>query len=361
MAGMDSEMKAQLEFKTYRRWSIATAFCITLASTASFAAEPASQGLQKSDVPLIDLGSELGIAPVGGAPVQPLKPEPSKHETKPAAKASNVPAVRFEKEQTAASSGKAFTPNDTKKMGHQHGAKWGYSGDGAPKYWGELASEFKLCKEGKNQSPIDLRDKTAVGTVGLPSLDIYYQDVPLKVINNGHTIQVNYPLGSYIKLGGKRYELLQFHFHTPSEHQKEGFNYPMEVHMVHKDGDGNLVVLGVIFREGEENEALNQLLPFLPKETGKEMVHRDAGLNPAYFLPGNQEFYKYSGSLTTPPCSEGVYWMVFKHPVDASLEQLQRMNEYMGENARPVQSNNARTTLKSWAEPLEETKMYEFY
>ncbi|MCF6253345.1 MAG: carbonic anhydrase family protein, partial [Thiomicrorhabdus sp.] len=204
---------------------------------------------------------------------------------------------------------------------------------------------------------------SALGTSGLPGLDIYYRDVPLKVINKGHTIQVNYPLGSYIKLGTARYELLQFHFHTPSEHQKDGFNYPMEVHMVHRDGDGNYAVLGVIFQEGEPNPALNVLLKNLPKKVGKQEIHRRASLNPARFLPGNTEFYKYSGSLTTPPCSEGVLWMVFKQPIDASAEQIQQLNEIMGNNARPIQPNYARSVLKSWLEPSEQKEVlpYEFY
>ena len=249
------------------------------------------------------------------------------------------------------------------KVEQEHKPHWGYSGESGPKHWGDLAPENIQCKVGKNQSPINLKDKAGVGTMGLPQLDIHYRDVPLKIVNNGHTVQVNYPLGSYIKLAGHRYELLQFHFHTPSEHQKDGFNYPMEVHLVHKDGDGNLAVMGVIFQEGEENPEIQTLLSNLPKEIGKEEVRRGASINPVMFIPGNTEFYKYSGSLTTPPCSEGVYWMVFKNPIEASIEQIQQLNEVMGENARPVQEINSRTLLKSWSEQLleQEAPRYEFY
>jgi carbonic anhydrase len=172
---------------------------------------------------------------------------------------------------------------------------------------------------------------------------------------------VNYPLGSYIKVGGKRYELLQYHFHTPSEHMKEGFNYPMEMHIVHRDGDGNFAVIGVIFQEGEENEYLNNLLNVLPKKTAKQKIYSALSVNPAYFIPANTEFYKYSGSLTTPPCTEGVYWMVFKQPITASAEQIQQMNEVMGENARPVNPVNSRTILKSWSEAGQQEPMYEYY
>lgn len=241
------------------------------------------------------------------------------------------------------------------------GVHWSYSGDTGPRHWGKLSSDYTQCDVGKSQSPIDLREKTAVGAQGLPELDIRYRDVPLKIKNNGHSIQVDYPLGSYIKVGGKRYELMQYHFHTPSEHQKEGFNYPMEVHLVHKDGDGNYAVIGILFQEGEENAALNTLLQHLPKEMHKLELHENVSLNPVKFLPVNTEFFKYSGSLTTPPCTEGVYWMVFKQPIQASAKQIMQMNEILGENARPVQSLNSRAVLKSWLEVEQDTQFYEFY
>jgi len=258
---------------------------------------------------------------------------------------------------------KAGEPIAQAAAAHAHGhnkAHWGYTGMEAPQYWHQLSEEFALCGSGKNQSPIDLRDASAIGTQGLPDLDIRYRDVPLKVINNGHTVQVNYPLGSYIKIGGKRYELLQYHFHTPSEHQKEGFNYPMEVHLVHSDGNGNLAVIGVLFQEGQHNRYLDILLKRLPKEVGKQEIDTKYGLNPVHFIPNNTDFYKYSGSLTTPPCSEGVYWMVFKEPIEASVLQIQKMNEMMGENARPVNPLHSRALLKSWSESIQEPLPYEF-
>lgn len=312
-------------------------FLHPLQTVAVQAAEP--------QVPLIDLAAEL--EDVSGGEISTSKPIPAAEPIKSVAQkesaVSKAPSV--------------------KEQAETHTGHWGYSGNEGPSHWGDLAPENLSCKEGKNQSPVNLKDKAALGTTGLGELDIYYRDVPLKVINNGHTVQVNYPLGSYIKVGGDRYELLQFHFHTPSEHQKDGFNYPMEVHLVHKDGEGNLAVLGIIFQEGAENPALNILLANLPKKVGKVEIHRRASLNPAKFLPGNTEFYKYSGSLTTPPCTEGVYWMVFKQPVDASAEQIQKMNELMGDNARPVQPNYARSVLKSWSEPSQEqeSQLYEFY
>ncbi|BCN93761.1 hypothetical protein THMIRHAM_15460 [Thiomicrorhabdus immobilis] len=307
---------------------------LSLSATQAIAQTPKPS---KSDEVLVDLGAELKAKAEAQAPASA-----NSHDTH----AAPQPSPEADK---------------THAVNEKHAVHWGYSGEGGPRHWGDLAPENISCKIGKNQSPIDLRDKGGVGTTGLPQLDIHYRDVPLKMLNNGHTLQVNYPLGSYIKVGGHRYELLQFHFHTPSEHKKEGFNYPMEVHLVHKDGDGNLAVMGVLFQEGEENPQIETLLTHLPKEIGKQEIHRNLSLNPVMFVPGNTEFYKYSGSLTTPPCSEGVYWMVFKHPIEASAEQIEKMNEVMGENARPTQEINSRAVLKSWSEQIQEPPMYEFY
>ena len=299
------------------------------------------------DGPLLDLGAELEQLKEKQPATEHAAPKSARIQ--PATQVSPTPKKKVEPVQTA--------------VEHRidEPLHWGYSGSEGPKYWGELSAEFSTCKNGKNQSPIDLRDAKAVGTQGLADLDIRYRDVPLKIENNGHSIQVNYPLGSYIKVGGKRYELLQYHFHTPSEHMKEGFNYPMEMHIVHRDGDGNFAVIGVIFQEGEENEYLNTLLNVLPKKTAKQKIYSALSVNPAYFIPANTEFYKYSGSLTTPPCTEGVYWMVFKQPITASAEQIQQMNEVMGENARPVNPVNSRTILKSWSEAGQQELMYEYY
>jgi len=316
---------------------------LSLCVTQSIAATPKPA---KSDEILIDLGAELKAKDGGDHHVAHSKATPQTHSN-PSTVKSHEPSIAHKPEKTAKE--------------HAHPVHWGYSGEEGPRNWGDLAPENIQCKIGKNQSPIDLRDKAGVGTSGLPELSIQYRDVPLKVVNNGHTLQVNYPLGSYIKVGNHRYELLQFHFHTPSEHKKEGFNYPMEVHLVHKDGDGNLAVMGVIFQEGEENEQIQTLLDHLPKSVGKQEIHKNISLNPVMFIPGNTEFYKYSGSLTTPPCSEGVYWMVFKHTIEASAEQIQQMNEVLGENARPTQDMNSRALLKSWSEQLQEPPMYEFY
>ena len=245
------------------------------------------------------------------------------------------------------------------KGGHGASPHWGYSGQTGPRHWGDLSSRFIQCRIGRNQSPVNLRDKLGVGTIGLPSLEVRYKPVRLNIINNGHTIQVNYPVEhSYLKIGGHPYALLQFHFHTPSEHQKEGFNYPMEMHLVHKDEGGNLAVIGILFKEGAFNSELDRIIRHLPKKVGKAERHKNVVIRLTKFFPQNTLFYKYSGSLTTPPCSEGVYWMVFRQPIEAAPEQIEAMQRVMGHNARPVQPLNSRHVLKSWADTEVEDAFY---
>ncbi len=239
---------------------------------------------------------------------------------------------------------------------------WGYEGKGRPEFWASLSKKYLTCNTGKNQSPISLRENEAVGTTGLDGFDVYYRDSSLKIINDGHALQVNYPLGSYIMLKDIRYELLSFSFHTPSEHKLNGFNYPMEMQMMHKDSYGNLAVVAIIFQEGETNLALQDIIRKAPKKAGKQKVYPKLKINPNKFFPAEKEFYKYSGSLTTPPCTEGVYWMVFKRPVEASAEQIDKMMKIMGQNNRPVQKTNSRSILKSWkGKESRVEENYEFY
>lgn len=277
-----------------------------------------------------------------------------------------APLVNLEEEA------KKYAPTETKhapaahapakaEKPAEHKAHWSYSGKTGPAYWGGLDPKYISCKIGKNQSPVDLQENKAVGTADLPGLEVVYGQPELEVVNNGHTIQVNYPIGnSYLKVGGHRFELLQLHFHTPSEHQLNGFNYPMEVHLVHKDNAGNLAVLGIIFKQGEHNAELQKLIEHLPQKVGKVYRHKNVHLNLTAFFPKDTRFYKYSGSLTTPPCSEGVYWMVFKQPIEASADQLEAMEKIMGANNRPVQPYYSRHVLKSWVD-MEQADDHPFY
>ena len=288
-----------------------------------------------SDVmPLIDLEKELQKTQENAA----HKPA----ATQQAAQTNQIKQASQKPQPKSAPSKTTAKKHSVKK------AHWRYEGLEGPAHWGDLDPKFIVCKIGRNQSPINLMNKKAVSTVGLPGFDVYYREVPLRLINNGHTLQVNYPPGSYIMMNGNRYDLLQFHFHTPSEHQKNGLNYPMEMHLVHQDGEGHLAVIGILFQEGETHDGLADIIRYLPKDVGKQRLHKFVKINPVDYFPKSKLFYKYSGSLTTPPCSEGVYWMVFKEPIEASPEQLAAMHALMGDNNRPVQPVYSRSILKSW-------------
>lgn len=220
---------------------------------------------------------------------------------------------------------------------------WEYDGETGPQHWGTLHKDFEICGKGKNQSPINL---TGFTQAQLTPLDIKYQSGGYEVINNGHTVQVNYAPGSELVLEGKSYELKQYHFHSPSENQIESKSYPMEMHLVHKAKDGALAVIAVMFEEGKENKALAQAWDKMAKKAGEKNA-LDKPVAAEGLLPSTREYYQFNGSLTTPPCSEGVHWFVMKNPVSASKAQLETFKQVMHhDNNRPVQAINARSVLQ---------------
>ena len=225
------------------------------------------------------------------------------------------------------------------------GAHWGYVGETGPEHWGELSPSYIMCKIGKNQSPVDINGENTVKAC-LKPLKIHFFADAKYVLNNGHTIKVITAGESYLVIDGRKFYLKQFHFHAPSEHTINGKHYPFEAHFVTADKEGNLAVIGVLFKVGKENEALAKIWSVMPKRVGerKPLPYK---LNPADLLPRDREYYYYDGSLTTPPCSEGVRWFVMKEPVELSEEQLELFKEVMGvPNNRPVQPINARKVLK---------------
>ncbi|MFQ5561539.1 MAG: carbonic anhydrase [Nitrospinota bacterium] len=231
------------------------------------------------------------------------------------------------------------------KKSSGHSADWGYSEAGGPDHWGMLSEKYKACSEGKNQSPVNLSHMIESS---LGDIEFAYASTPLNVENNGHTIQVNYSPGSYIVQNGVRYNLLQFHFHTPSENQINGVSFPLEGHLVHADADGNLAVVSVLFYDGRANPFLNQIWKHMPAEAHRKVTIPDKTLNVAALLPQEKKYYSFSGSLTTPPCTEGVLWMVLKDPVEISEEQVIHFHSVIHhDNNRPVQPLYARTILKN--------------
>lgn len=225
-----------------------------------------------------------------------------------------------------------------------HGAAphWSYEGEAGPAHWGELDPSFAACATGSSQSPIDLTEAAAQD---LANVVFNYQTSNINILNNGHTIQVNYDPGSYLELDGVRYDLAQFHFHAPSEHTFQGQYLPMELHLVHKNAEGNLAVVGVMLAEGADNPAFQPVWNNLPDHESPVQTVAGLQVQAINLLPVEQTTYHYSGSLTTPPCSEGVSWLVMTTPVELSAEQLVTFTAIYAHNNRPIQSLNERTVV----------------
>ena len=223
-----------------------------------------------------------------------------------------------------------------------HDTHWGYSGEAGPDRWAKLKPEFAACA-GKNQSPINV---SGLIEAQLSPVKFDYQPGGSEVINNGHAIQVNYDAGSGIEVDGTRFDLKQFHFHSPSENQINGKSFPLEMHLVHADKTGNLAVVSVMFAEGKENPAVATAWSQMPKSAGGKNA-LPGKVSAASLLPASRDYYRYNGSLTTPPCSEGVRWIVMKKPLTVSKQQIETFTKTLGfANNRPVQAVNARPILK---------------
>ena len=219
---------------------------------------------------------------------------------------------------------------------------WEYSGEAGPAQWARLTPEFGQCA-GSNQSPVNL---TALVEAELAPLQFHYLPGGKTLVNNGHTVQVNYAPGSTLQLDGMAFELKQFHFHAPSENLIEGRSYPLEGHLVHANDKGELAVIAVMFEPGSANPALSQAWQALPTKAGETRA-LEVPLSAEPLLPTQRDYYRFSGSLTTPPCSEGVRWLVMKQPVQVSQAQIDAFKAVMHHpNNRPVQPLNGRQVLQ---------------
>ncbi|MGW0711077.1 carbonic anhydrase [Streptomyces sp. NPDC002643] len=240
--------------------------------------------------------------------------------------------------------------DDSKAGEKKEDAHWGYEGADGPANWATLAEDFEACEAGKEQSPIDLNDDTAVETPVDKAVTIDYEPVTAELVNNGHTVQANVSEGSAIVLDGKTYDLKQFHFHLPSEHTEEGEHTAMEVHFVHADKSGALAVVGVLMDENDEDaagadakngSAFADLFAKLPAEEGAtEKITKAFDLTK--FLPGDRDQYRYDGSLTTPPCTEGVKWTVLKDSVPVAKDEVAAYKDLFPVSNRPTQPVNDR-------------------
>jgi carbonic anhydrase len=221
---------------------------------------------------------------------------------------------------------------------------WDYSDARGPSHWGDLKPEYADCKTGHHESPIDIRNPRPSD---LPRLEFDYKPSPLHIIDNGHTIQINYAPGSFVSVGGKKYELKQFHFHRPSEEEINGKRYAMTLHLVNVGAQGKIAVVAVLLEKGRNDPLIHELWSHLPKEEGKEVILNDVQIDAARFLPADRGYYTYDGSLTTPPCTQGVTWFILKHPMSVSEGEIQQFAKEYKNNARPVQPLYERVVLES--------------
>jgi carbonic anhydrase len=224
-----------------------------------------------------------------------------------------------------------------------HERHWSYAGETGPAHWAELKPSFATCASGARQSPIDIRDGFQVD---LAPIKFDYRPTGFNVIDNGHTVQVNLGFGNTIEAAGQRYELVQFHFHRPSEERIEGRAFDMVIHLVHKDQEGRLAVVAVLLQQGSAHPAVQAVWNSLPLEKNQEQIS-PVPLDLNQLLPADRRYYTYMGSLTTPPCTEGVLWLVMKQPVTVSPDQVALFARLYPMNARPIQYSRNRTIKES--------------
>lgn len=222
--------------------------------------------------------------------------------------------------------------------GEENPIHWSYGGATNPTQWSHLSEQFAMCEKGQDQSPINIQRVVE----GAPKqIKFNYGSVPLKVRNNGHTIQVDYEQGSTITIDNEVYRLVQLHFHTPGEHNITGIAWPMELHLVHQNSQGEFAVIGVMIESGKEHSTITQIWQNIPSK-GQVNSSQEMTINAIDLLPNDTSYWSYNGSLTTPPCSQGVQWYVLTHPIEISEEQISVFEDLYPVNARPVQPVNGR-------------------
>jgi carbonic anhydrase len=224
-----------------------------------------------------------------------------------------------------------------------HTLHWSYEGEGGPHAWAKLSPEYAKCGSGERQSPIDIRDGMKLD---LEPIAFEYRPSTFKVVDNGHTIQANVGGWNSMRVMGRRFRLVQLHFHRPSEEAIDGRQFEMVVHLVHKDGEGRLAVVAVLVDNGARQSVIQTVLNNVPLEKGEE-VAAATNLDLNQMLPESRRYYTYMGSLTTPPCTEDVLWVVMKQPVQASMDQLNLFSRMYPMNARPIQASSGRMIKES--------------
>ena len=323
---------------------VACAVAMWLGAGPAWAAEPAPSktaadtGTSTAVDPLEHLRQRLAARLSGGTATSPGGPNDVRISTRSTLSPSSPAAVN--KATAARPAAKPTRLTQGPGAGAVH---WGYQGDAGPAAWGGLKSEYALCKSGERQSPIDIRGGLAVN---LDPVRFDYQASKFAVQDNGHTVQVKLSPGNSIDIGGRRFELQQFHFHRPSEERIDGRQFEMSLHLVHKDEQGKLAVVALLFDQGPPNAVVQNVWNNLPLERGEPMPAREA-LELSALLPNDRRYYTYMGSLTTPPCSEGVQWIVMRAPQSLTAEQVAIFSRMYPMNARPLQAASGRRILQS--------------
>ena len=230
---------------------------------------------------------------------------------------------------------------------HGGAPHWGYKGEIGPDHWGTLSPEYSLCGQGAAQSPVDVVTADTLVDEGHPNLIMQcHSDVPLNIVNNGHSIQVNSESECTLGIGEETYTLLQLHFHTPSENTVDGTLAAGEMHLVHKSGD-TLAVVGVLFNVGDANPTFQTILDNADTSPGEARQITDVAIDINTLLPSERAFYFFNGSLTTPPCTEGVLWYLMQTPITVSQSQIDRFKSIIGANNRPTQPLNGRIVKRN--------------
>lgn len=316
----------------------------------------------KAEDPFKDGQAPAGTPPAKTTPVAKATPEPApvpaaKPATSPARPVLKLPELsaaqeltRQQRELMLATSGPRKVVRKKDEVAEKSAAtahsnvQWGYLGAGAPENWGKLRPEYATCAKGKRQSPIDIRGGIRVD---LDPIRFDYRPSHFSVIDNGHTVEANVGEGSSITLTGRTYQLIQIQFHRPAEERVNGKLYEMSAHLVHKDFENNIAVIVVLLERGMEHPVIQTIWNHMPLEVGLVVSPPAAAIDLMKLLPEQREYYTYMGSLTTPPCTEDVLWMVFRQPIMISPEQIDIFARLYPNNARPIQPTQGRLIKES--------------
>jgi carbonic anhydrase len=257
--------------------------------------------------------------------------------------ATTSPAEAKATSNPIAATTKSTSANPSEGKKGEHKTHWTYEGKEGPENWSKLSPEFATCDAGRNQSPINIENSIHAAIKSLKTIQKFQAK---EIFNNGHTVQVNFKVGNMLALDNTAFQMKQVHFHAPSENTIHGKSFPLEAHFVHADSKGNLAVIGVMFTEGKANPGLAKIWEQLPNEESEPNTLKSRTL-PSELMPENKSYFRFSGSLTTPPCSEGVRWLLMKNPLTASKEQIEAFKKAVHhDNNRPVQALNGRVIIE---------------